>query len=173
VFDTADSQPGRTRSIKSLSYCKEEVEAQFAEWSAMQAGKSGDTDAPPKEGAFTPIAIAEHVASCLDKIDGLRGSAEPGLLEAFDRAREVVSALGEFSESSEKIEANLGAADAIIDEALLASSSSSAAKEGVLLKMASYKETMDRESYERTMRLMLVKKIREELGVPRFSLFYL
>jgi hypothetical protein len=139
----------------------------------MQAGKSGDTDAPSKEGAFTPIAIAEHVASCMERIDTLRASAEPGLLEAFNRAGEAVSALGDFSESSEKIEANLGAADAIIDEALLASSSSSKAKESVLLKMESYKETMDRESFERTMRLMLVKKIREELGVPRFSLFYL
>jgi len=38
VFDTVDAQPNRKRSIKSIAYCKEEVEAQFAEWLETQTG---------------------------------------------------------------------------------------------------------------------------------------
>lgn len=173
VFDAADAQPGRLRSVKSLSYCREEVEAQFVEWSAMQAGKSQVAEDSPKSDGFTPTAIATHVSECLAKISELRRSAEPVLIEAFDRAVKTVEALGDFSEEAEKVEANLGSADAVIDEALLASSVSTTARETVLSKMESYRSTMDRESFDRTMRLMLLKKIREDLGVPRFSLFYL
>jgi hypothetical protein len=173
VFDGADAQPSRLRAIKSLSYCKEEVEAQFAEWSAMQAGKSQVVEEKPKTDGFTPSAIAGHVAECLAKISELRQTTEPILIEAFDRATKTVEALGDFAEDAERIETNLGSADAIIDEALLVSSMSEGARESVLAKMESYRSTMDRESFDRTMRLMLLKKMREDLGVPRFSLFYL
>ena len=173
VFDAADSQPGRLRSVKSLSYCREEVEAQFSEWSAMQAGKSDVAEGPTNGDGFTPTAIAEHVSECVARISELRQSVEPILIEAFDRAVKTVEALGDFSEDAERVETNLGSADAVIDEALLASSVSTSARETVLSKMESYRSTMDRESFERTMRLMLLKKIREDLGVPRFSLFYL
>ena len=40
VFDGVEKQPNRKRTVKSLSYCKEEIEAQFAEWSEMQTGKA-------------------------------------------------------------------------------------------------------------------------------------
>ena len=38
VFDLIDKQPNRKRSVKSLLYCKEEIEAQFAEWLESQVG---------------------------------------------------------------------------------------------------------------------------------------
>ena len=47
VFDGFDKNPG-PRSIKGLLYCKEEVEAQFLEWTTRQAGKH---EADPEDGA--------------------------------------------------------------------------------------------------------------------------
>ena len=44
VFDIYDKQPARTRSIKSLFYCREEIEVQYAEWSRSQTGKSDGSD---------------------------------------------------------------------------------------------------------------------------------
>src|SRR3954464_3334604 len=46
AFDSYESKP-RRRSVKSLFYCQEEVEAQFAEWQESQVGsikeeKDGD-----------------------------------------------------------------------------------------------------------------------------------
>jgi hypothetical protein len=41
VFDSVDKQPARKRTVKSLTYCREEIEAQYAEWLEMQIGKNG------------------------------------------------------------------------------------------------------------------------------------
>src|SRR5437588_3425496 len=44
AFDSYESRP-RNRSVKSLMYCQEEVEAQFAEWLESQRGASMSSDA--------------------------------------------------------------------------------------------------------------------------------
>ena len=49
VFDAHDKNPNKRRTIKSLSYCKEEIEAQYAEWLEMQVGKNGDSKPEIKE----------------------------------------------------------------------------------------------------------------------------
>src|ERR671926_969554 len=43
-FDSYEARP-RKRSVKSLMYCQEEVEAQFAEWLESQTGAHAKTDA--------------------------------------------------------------------------------------------------------------------------------
>src|ERR687890_1353881 len=42
-FDSYESKP-RRRSVKSLLYCQEEVEAQFAEWRESQTGGRADAN---------------------------------------------------------------------------------------------------------------------------------
>jgi hypothetical protein len=42
VFDVFDKQPPGTRAIKSLFYCREEIEVQYAEWVTSQTGKSSE-----------------------------------------------------------------------------------------------------------------------------------
>ena len=39
VFDVYDRQPPGTRTIKTLFYCREEVEVQYAEWQTAQTVK--------------------------------------------------------------------------------------------------------------------------------------
>src|ERR1700753_1145972 len=43
AFDSYEARP-RNRSVKSLMYCQEEVEAQFAEWLESQRGASSTPD---------------------------------------------------------------------------------------------------------------------------------
>src|SRR5947209_19086825 len=43
AFDSYESRP-RHRSVKSLLYCQEEVEAQFAEWQEAQVGAAEQKD---------------------------------------------------------------------------------------------------------------------------------
>lgn len=40
VFDGVEKNPGRQKTIKSLMYCKEEIETQYAEWLGAQVGKN-------------------------------------------------------------------------------------------------------------------------------------
>jgi hypothetical protein len=64
VFDSADSQSHRKRAIKSISYCKEEIEAQYAEWLDRQIGKSNGAATAGIEqqnGFFTRETIVEHL----------------------------------------------------------------------------------------------------------------
>ena len=73
AFDSWESKP-RKRSIKSLLYCQEEVEAQFAEWREARVGagepeEQGQNGEQPKrggEGLFTPAQIGR--ASCRERV---------------------------------------------------------------------------------------------------------
>src|ERR1700737_1025853 len=49
AFDSWESKP-RKRSIKSLLYCQEEVEAQFAEWMESRVGASASQDGEGRDG---------------------------------------------------------------------------------------------------------------------------
>src|SRR4051812_34222845 len=69
AFDSYEAKP-RKRSVKSLFYCQEEVEAQFAEWREAQVGApaaEGQNGAPGLEEApddshlpFSRASILEH-----------------------------------------------------------------------------------------------------------------
>ncbi|MCY7344646.1 MAG: hypothetical protein LH614_00340 [Pyrinomonadaceae bacterium] len=43
VFDGAEKS-AQKRTVKSLLYCKEEIEAQYAEWLERQVGKTGGSE---------------------------------------------------------------------------------------------------------------------------------
>ena len=80
VFDVFDKQPAGTRTIKSLFYCREEVEVQHTEWLKSQAGKSSESDAEP---AFAPDAVAAHIN---DAIASLKSNQSENLNEDIARA---------------------------------------------------------------------------------------
>src|SRR5258705_10739686 len=65
-FDSFEAKP-RKRSVKSLLYCQEEVEAQYDEWMESQVGASASA-AVKADGAeidanlpFSPGAIVEYL----------------------------------------------------------------------------------------------------------------
>ena len=68
AFDSWESKP-RKRSVKSLLYCQEEVEAQFAEWREARVGAAdsqgdGDQNGGQSERdslPFSRTAILEHL----------------------------------------------------------------------------------------------------------------
>lgn len=173
VFDLHDAQPARRRSVKSLSYCKEEVEAQFAEWSDLQAGR-GDVsaDAEGSQQGFSREVLAGHIKSCLDALEELIPQKEGLLRDALERAHARMAALSDLQEGAERIEASLGAIDDIVDEAII-QQAEPLEREAVERQMAAYRDGMDPEAYERTLRLLLLKRLRESSAVPRFSLFHL
>src|SRR5215210_7932374 len=67
AFDSWESKP-RKRSVKSLLYCQEEVEAQFAEWREARVGAAEQSNQEAENGArktealpFSRSAIVEHL----------------------------------------------------------------------------------------------------------------
>lgn len=186
VFDTIDKQPNRKRSVKSLFYCKEEIEAQFTEWLETQVGKSSqDAEAGSRESAngeeisaknelFSRSAVDEHLQDVSAQLAAALARAESGAWrETLERVLARLEEIGAKYESAEKLEESLEKLDALVDEALLKTSETEELQKETAKQMASYKNKMEADVFRRTLDLMVVKKLRETADVPRLSLFYL
>lgn len=177
----------RKRSVKSLLYCQEEVEAQYAEWLESRVGEN---PSPPVEQdanktPFTSIRVREHLQDSqrvLEHLSAVHARNETdSLTEALTRASELLKDLQidfdtDADANTRKLEDSLTALERMLNDALLAS----VPAETVLLvtkelkaQFKPYKSHMDPEVYKRTVDNLLLKRLREQYGVPRLSLFYL
>jgi hypothetical protein len=199
-FDSYEAKP-RKRSVKSLMYCQEEVEAQFAEWLESQTGAhvpaadaAVETDARADESKdeggrglpFPRAVIAAHLADCRAEIGralekrAARGT-EDAVCEALSRASSRLEELAEdFSRAArpdaELLESSLADLEALLDRALRSTLTADAletARETAAEQLRPYKPRMERATYEQTLDNLLAKSLREAAGVPRLSLFYL
>jgi hypothetical protein len=197
-FDSYESKP-RRRTVKSLLYCQEEVEAQFAEWRERQTGahdeaadavatKGKDDDDTDEAGAlpFPREAIASHLASCCQETAQAREArlavgGEDELCEALARASARLAELEkDFAEAArpdaERLEAALSDLEAMLDRAVRASVEPEridARRREAEEQLKPYRARMERAVYEQTRDNLVAKTLREDCDVPRLSLFYL
>lgn len=199
-FDSYESKP-RKRTVKSLFYCQEEVEAQFAEWLESQTGaparaadsataEGGTVETVDEGGRGLPFpreVIAAHLADCtagLARALEKRRAAvavEDAVTETLARA---AARLGELTEDfgraarpdAELLESSLTDLESLLDRALrtaLPAAAVEAARASAAEQLRPYKARMERATYEQTLDNLLAKSLREANGVPRLSLFYL
>ena len=172
VFDGFDKNPG-SRTIKGLLYCKEEVEAQFLEWSSMQAGKGKEGS---NEGSieFSPERIVEHIDAMITELDR---SQNPDLRDDIDRAIARLKQLAiDHSNDLEKADQSLSDVENLLEHALLTKidrTRFAAIEKEIASQLRPYKQQMEPEAYNQTLRVMVLKRLRDEEGIPRLSLFYL
>ena len=186
-FDSFEARP-RKRTVKSLLYCQEEVEAQFAEWSEARLGapssSSGagttDSDSTP----FSVAAVSEHLQRnrelLLELADARRQKQEDDLSEAMTRAAAL---LGEIEDDlaagatldTRKLEDSLGGLERMLNNSMFAVATSAeleAQKEAVKEQLKPYRNHMETVVYNQTFNNLLLKRLREQFAVPRLSLFY-
>jgi hypothetical protein len=188
AFDSYEAKP-RKRSVKTLMYCQEEVEAQYAEWLESQLGARGeeengeqplDEDYVEEEHLPFPRAtILGHMAqsrSALAQICEERtGSADDKLCDA--RLKELEK---DFSKAArpraDKLEESLSSLEKMLDEALASAVSTeelAAARTETEAQLQPYRDRMEQATYEQTFDNLLLKRLRDQYGIPRLSLFYL
>ncbi len=178
IFDSVDQQPARKRTVKSLLYCREEIEAQYAEWLDAQTGKNGAGKAD-KLNTNAPNALIsdDTFTAHLEKVSAeLKAAAKNISGELRTTLELIIKKLAELkiqSFEAESLEGNLEKYDKLIDESLAKSFETEQLKAEIEKQLASYKNKMEREVYQRTFDLMLLKRLREQLNIPRLSLFYL
>ena len=199
AFDSHASRP-RRRTVKSLMYCQEEVEAQFTEWlegqrgaSAAAAGANGDgntvTDAVAREESsstslpFPREVIAGHLRECRTEIERARerAGAAGELSEALARASARLEELErDFTASArpdaERLEDALTGLEQMLDRAARASvppEQLAGVRASAEEQLKTYRARMERATYEQTLDNLVAKQLREEFRVPRLSLFYL
>lgn len=175
VFDVYDQQPPGTRAIKSLFYCRDEIEASYAEWIKSQAGKSGELPVESGESRYSAEVVRGHIAKAVQKLRAITSPAmQEDLARAVARLEELSAAIE--SHDPETIDQTLGDVEQMLERSLLANwgdEQLKAIRKETTSQLREYKREMDADSYKSTFDLMLLKRLREDAGIPRLGLYYL
>lgn len=173
VFDHFDKNP-RPRTIKSLLFCREEIEAQFAEWTTSQIGKSDGSETIVQNPLLNRAAVEDHIISVISKLRLINAlSIGEDVERAISRLEELASNISDDPEMTDK---SLSDVENFLDRSLLSKTEKTHLKQiekEIAGQLRAYKAEMEKEAYDKTFRLMLLKRLREDLGIPRMSLFYL
>lgn len=176
-FDSYESRP-RKRSVKTLLYCQEEVEAQYAEWIEARVGASDHGDSSESDStAFSAPAIREHLQRCHGALVKLSVSRkQDGLSEALARAAGLLKEIqDDLVLDTRRLEDSLTGLERMLNEAMLTvvtSTELDALKKGVKDQLQPYRSQMEAAVYNQTFDNLLLKRLREQFEVPRLSLFY-
>jgi hypothetical protein len=184
-FDSYDSKKHK-RTVKTLLYCQEEVEAQYAEWRESRVG-SHDEKADPGPASdtspFSRDAILDHLARSLDEIQQLakQRKEEDTFGEALARAVALLTEIRDDYSSSanpdtRKLEESLTGIDRLLDDsirAVVTETELATILAEIDSQVKPYKRHMDKPTFEQTRDNLLRKRLRDHFGVPRLSLFYL
>jgi hypothetical protein len=176
-FDSYESRP-RKRSVKSLLYCQEEVEAQYAEWLDARVGVSEQTEAVDSDKTpFSASAINEHLRRCHGELVRLSQSRkEDDLAEALIRAAGLLQEIEEDAVlDTRRLEDSLTGLERMLNDAMLkviTPADLDALKTGVKDQLKPYRGQMETSVYNQTFDNLLLKRLREQFAVPRLSLFY-
>jgi phage terminase Nu1 subunit (DNA packaging protein) len=184
-FDSYESKKHK-RTVKTLLYCQEEVEAQYAEWRESRVGSHDEkADAPPASDTspFSRDAILDHLARSLDEIQQLAQERkhEDSFGEALTRASALLTEIRDDYSSianpnTRKLEESLTGIDRLLDDSIRAvvkESELASILSEIELQIKPYKRHMDKPTFEQTRDNLLRKRLRDHFGVPRLSLFYL
>ena len=183
-FDSFESRP-RKRTVKSLLYCQEEVEAQYAEWNDARVGASAANDnLAADKTPFSLEAVSEHLQrsrdSLLEAAAARREKQEDDLSEAMTRAAMLLNDIEQDLAAgapldTRKLEDSLGGLERLLNNSMFAVASSDeleAQKTAVKEQLKPYRNHMETTVYNQTFNNLLLKRLREQFAVPRLSLFY-
>jgi hypothetical protein len=180
-FDSFEARP-RKRTIKSLLYCQEEVEAQYAEWIDARVGSSTPaTEIDSDKTPFSVAAITEHLKrsrSSLSALANLRG--EDDLSEALARAAALLGEIendfaGDATLDTRKLEDSLTGLERMLNDSMLSvvtKTTLDELKKEIKDQLKPYRAQMETAVYNQTFDNLLLKRLREQFAVPRLSLFY-
>ena len=183
-FDSFEARP-RKRTVKTLLYCQEEIEAQYAEWVEARVGSASNSDNNEPDSDKTPFsfaAISEHLQHSRNSLAALARSRnkEDDLSEALTRAAALLVEIeNDFTNSAtldtRKLEDSLTGLERMLNDAMLAVVSVAALDElnkEVKDRLRPYRAQMEAAAYKQTFDNLLLKRLREQFAVPRLSLFY-
>ena len=201
AFDSWEAKP-RKRSVKTLLYCQEEVEAQYAEWLESRVGAGPSVEVAADAGSdvgedmsvrpghtenlpFPRAEILDHLRRAREGITATlqqrNAGGEDDISEALARAVALLEDLEkEFAQGAhpdaQKLEISLTGIERMLSDALRAGAPPDqfvALGNEIKKQLRPYRSHMETAVYEQTVDNLLLKRLREQFGVPRLSLFYL
>ena len=180
-FDSFESKP-RKRTVKSLLYCQEEVEAQYAEWTEARVGASSSDNNEPDKTPFSLDAISEHLQTNRDLLLQTAAARRPedDLSEAMTRAATLLADIDQdlaagATLNTRMLEDSLTGLERLLNDSMFAVASADdleRQKNAVKEQLKPYRNHMETAVYNQTFNNLLLKRLREQFAVPRLSLFY-
>ncbi|HKO60427.1 MAG TPA: hypothetical protein VJV03_04650 [Pyrinomonadaceae bacterium] len=185
AFDSWESKP-RKRTVKSLLYCQEEVEAQFAEWREAQVGAGSEEEVAEADERqpFSRTAILEHLhrghAALRSAREKQTSSSLNEFAEVLDRAvarmEELTEEFSSTNLDARKLEQSLSGVERMLSDVMtkaIDADKVAALKAETKEQLRPYRKQMETTVYQQTLENLFLKRLREQYGVPRLSLFYL
>jgi hypothetical protein len=189
AFDSHQSKKQK-RTVKTLLYCQEEIEAQYAEWLESRVGsrEESETETQNVEEGKSPFprdAVLAHLARSLDHLGQIyeerRQIDDDELCETLSRATTLLAEIKDDYASAahpdaRRLEDSLTGIERTLDDAIRAAVTEAeleAANAEIDAQVKPYKRHMDKAAFEQTRENLLRKRLREHFGVPRLSLFFL
>jgi hypothetical protein len=189
AFDSHESNKQK-RTVKTLLYCQEEVEAQYAEWLQSRVGSNEEQAAEHKQtddskSPFPRAAVLAHLARSLDTFSKLSAARPPveddDLSEALARGVTLLSEIKDdygsaVQPDARKLEESLTGIERLLDDAIartIPGSELESVNAEIDSQMKPYKRHMDKAAFAQTRDNLLRKRLRDHFGVPRLSLFFL
>jgi len=184
-FDSYESRP-RKRSVKSLLYCQEEVEAQYAEWLEARVGANEATEVTANESGtrFSFDLVSKHLAHCRESLSDIhkrrRAHVEDNLTESLERALLILDEIkADFDPAtfdSRRLEDSLTGLERMLHDSIqtiISEDQLKAIKQELAKQLQPYRSHMEKPAYEQTLNNLLLKRLGEKFDIPRLSLFYL
>lgn len=187
AFDSYEAKK-RKRSVKTLLYCQEEVEAQYAEWIESRVGSHEEAQEESDGGDKSPFSravVLAHLARSREELMGLADSRGQTSADEFCEALARAAALLEELENdyaaaaqgdARRLEDSLTGIERMLDETIRKTVSDddlNSISAEIDAQLKPYKRHMDKAAYAETQENLLRKRLRELLDVPRLSLFFL
>ena len=181
-FDSYEAKP-RKRTVKTLLYCQEEVEAQFAEWVESHVGSAGEVEnSESDETKFSFVAITDHLERSRKALSELAKSRTQvdDFSEVLARAVALlVDIEKDFASSTtldtRKLEDSLTGLERMLNDSMFSVVSATALdelKNGIKEQLKPYRSQMEAAVYKQTFENLLLERLRKQFGMPRLSLFY-
>ena len=186
AFDSYESKKHK-RTVKTLLYCQEEVEAQYAEWLESRVGSHDDEGtaevADDRKSSFSKDVVLAHLDRSHHDLSDLATArtGEDELTEALKRAANLLTDIrDEYASAARpdtrKLEESLSGIDRMLDEGIRNSTPLALMTDlesEIDAQVKPYKRHMEKEVFAQTRENLLKKRLREHFGVPRLSLFFL
>jgi hypothetical protein len=185
VFDQSETDAKRKKNIKSLMYCRDEIELQYESWLASQIGNQAinqtiASETNESESQKLPAdKVLSHLKFAAEKLQanhaGLNHNWNAVSADILKKLRRAYRQFASEADA-ENLEKTLSEIDRQLDEALLESYSEeklTSLKKETAAQLRVYKPRMTEEIYAQTFRTLLLKSLREKTEIPRLSLFYI
>jgi len=178
------SRRGAGKALKSLAYCTDAVLEAAEEQQEAAAGNGPKCERPAAAEAFSREELKAYFAKNVAKLSQAAGKNDSGHPELAARLTELAKSLG-ASVGLLDVPGKLDLEDlerrlTILDEKMHAALTSHAPEEMMLKirrevdgQLASYRRKMKAEQLALIEKQYVQKRLLEEFGLPRLSLFYL